>query len=241
MQQARGGERLGEPGELDWVADRDQQRAASSHCGTASRTLPISTVVGLPAAVAMGIEKSAQQHASALTIATSVPAILREMEQLYAETLLEGIPFEVAKKGFRRADGSEVERQVVEHPGSVAIVAHDEECVYLVRQPREAVGDDGLLELPAGTMDVEGESELECAQRELSEEVDLRAERWRKLHTIYPSPGFLSETVTIFAATELSAAPGEGDEDEQIKIVRLPLAEVDSALPGSKTRRPWSA
>lgn len=153
------------------------------------------------------------------------------MERLESEIVFDGTPFKVASGRFRRADSSEVERQVVEHPGSVAIVAHDDECVYLVRQPREAVGDDGLLELPAGTMDVEGESELECAQRELSEEVDLRAERWRKLHTIYPSPGFLSETVTIFAATELSPAPGEGDEDEQIEIVRLPLAEVGARLP----------
>ena len=94
------------------------------------------------------------------------------------------------------------------------------------------MGEDGLLEIPAGTMDVEGESELECARRELSEEVDLRAEQWTKLHTIYPSPGFLSETVTIFAATGLSPEPGEGDDDEQIEVVRLPLAELDAALPG---------
>jgi ADP-ribose pyrophosphatase len=79
-------------------------------------------------------------------------------------------------------------------------------------------------------MDVEGESELECAQRELSEEAGLRAAEWARLRTIYPSPGFLGEAVTIFAATGLSAATADRDEDEQIEIVRLPLAEVDSAL-----------
>jgi ADP-ribose pyrophosphatase len=152
------------------------------------------------------------------------------MERVDSRTVLDGTPFEVAEARFRRADGSEVERRLAEHPGSVAIVAHDREHVYLVRQPREAVGEDGLLEIPAGTMDVEGESALECAQRELSEEVDLRAEKWTRLHTIYPSPGFLSESVTIFAATGLSPAPGEGDDDEQIEIVRLPLDELDSAL-----------
>ena len=160
------------------------------------------------------------------------------MERLDSRTVFDGTPFKVVEARFRRADGSEVERQVAEHPGSVAIVAHDGECVHLVRQPREAVAEDGLLEIPAGTMDVEGESELECARRELSEEVGLRAEEWTRLRTIYPSPGFLSETVTIFAATGLSPAPGDGDDDEQIEIVRLPLAELDSALSetaGAKT------
>jgi 8-oxo-dGTP pyrophosphatase MutT (NUDIX family) len=157
--------------------------------------------------------------------------MLPSMEQLDSETLFRGQLVDVAGKRFRRADGSEVERQVVEHPGSVGILAHDEECVHLVRQPREAVGEDGLLEIPAGTRDVEGESALECARRELREEVGLRAEHWVELHAIYPSPGFLSEKVTIFAATDLSAETGEADEDEQIEVVRLPLGEIDAALP----------
>ncbi|MCW2989195.1 MAG: hydrolase [Solirubrobacterales bacterium] len=153
------------------------------------------------------------------------------MEQLDSETLFSGQLVDLASKRFCRADGSEVERQVVEHPGSVGILAHDEECVHLVRQPREAIGEDGLLEIPAGTRDIEGESELECARRELREEVGLRAEHWVELHTIYPSPGFLSEKVTIFAATDLAEEAAEADEDEQIEVVRLPLAEIDAALP----------
>src|SRR5882757_6450218 len=139
------------------------------------------------------------------------------MELLSSETVSRGHPVDVTIKRFRRADGSEVERQVVEHPGSVAIVAHDEEFVYLVRQPREAVEEDGLLEIPAGTLDVEGESELECAKRELREEVELQASEWRLLKTIYPSPGYLDERVTIFAATGLSALAGSADDDEQIE------------------------
>ena len=75
---------------------------------------------------------------------------------------------------FRYADGEPAEREVVAHPGAVAIVAHDDEHVYLVRQPREAVGEPALLELPAGKLDVEGETPLECAQRELAEEIGLR-------------------------------------------------------------------
>lgn len=152
------------------------------------------------------------------------------MEPLGSETLYEGKHLDVASKRYRRADGSEIERQLIEHPGSVAVIAHDDEFAYLVAQPREAVEEDRLLEIPAGTLDVEGESELECAQRELAEEAELRAEEWRLLRVVYASPGFLTERVTIFEATGLSPASGERDEDEEIEIVRLPLAELESAL-----------
>lgn len=153
------------------------------------------------------------------------------MELLDSKTLLDGTHVDVRAKTYRRADGTVVERQIVEHPGSVAVLAHDEEFAYLVAQPREAVEEDRLLEIPAGTLDVEGESELECAQRELAEEAELRAERWTVLHVIYPSPGFLTEKVTIFEATGLSPASGDRDDDETIEIVRLDLAQLDEALP----------
>jgi len=153
------------------------------------------------------------------------------VEHLGTKPLYEGKHVDFVAKRYRRADGSEVEREVVEHPGSVAVLAHDGEFAYLVAQPREAVEEDELLEIPAGTLDVEGESELECAQRELAEEAELRAENWTLLQVIYPSPGFLSEKVTIFEATGLSPASGERDEDEEIEIVRLDLAEIDGALP----------
>ncbi len=153
------------------------------------------------------------------------------MERLSSELELEGFAIDVSSGRFRREDGTEVDRQVVEHPGSVAILAHDEEFAYLVAQPREAVGEDRLLEVPAGTLDVEGESELECAKRELAEEAELAAEQWRVMQRIYPSPGILDETTTIFEATGLSPASGRRDADEKIEIVRLPLAGLDGALP----------
>ncbi len=155
------------------------------------------------------------------------------MELLGREKIASGPPAEVSLKRYRRADGTEVERQVVEHPGSVAILAHDEEVVHLVRQPREAVEEDGLLEIPAGTLDVPGESELDCARRELAEEAGLVAERWELLQVIYPSPGYVDERVAIFEATGLAAADGSAapDADEQIELVRLPLAEIRATLP----------
>jgi ADP-ribose pyrophosphatase len=153
------------------------------------------------------------------------------VQRLGAEKLFEGKMVAVARRRYRRADGSEVEREVVEHPGSVAIVAHDERFVYLVRQPREAVEHDRLLEIPAGTIDP-GESPLTCAKRELAEEVGMAAERWSELQTIYTSPGYVDESIVIFAAARLSEAKAEADEEEQIEIVRLPVTEIDSALPG---------
>lgn len=153
------------------------------------------------------------------------------MELLGSQPLHEGKHVDFVAKRYRHEDGSEVEREIVEHPGSVAVLAYDEEFAYLVAQPREAVEEERLLEIPAGTLDVEEESELECAQRELAEEAELQAEEWSLLHVVYPSPGFLTEKVTIFEATGLSPASGERDEDEEIEIVRLPLAEIERALP----------
>jgi ADP-ribose pyrophosphatase len=152
------------------------------------------------------------------------------MELLDSKVVYEGYGVDVQIRRYRRRDGTEVERQVIDHPGSVAIVAHDEEFVYLVAQPREAVEEDALLEIPAGTLDKAGESELDCARRELAEEARLAAAEWTELAKIYPSPGFVSEVVTIFLATGLSPASGERDEDEEIEIVRLPLAEIDVEL-----------
>lgn len=154
------------------------------------------------------------------------------MDLLETRTLREGKHVDFVARRYRREDGTEVEREVVEHPGSVAVLAHDEEFAYLVAQPREAVEEDELLEIPAGTLDVDGESELECAKRELAEEAELQADDWSLLHVIYPSPGFLTEKVTIFEATGLSPASGTRDDDEEIEIVRLPLAEIEQALPG---------
>ncbi|HKZ12413.1 MAG TPA: NUDIX hydrolase [Solirubrobacterales bacterium] len=152
------------------------------------------------------------------------------MELLDSKVAYEGYGVDVEIRRYRRLDGTEVERQVIDHPGSVAILAHDEEFVYLVAQPREAVEEDALLEIPAGTLDHVGESELECARRELAEEAELAATDWTELTKIYPSPGYISEVVTIFLATGLSPARGERDEDEAIDVVRLPLDELDQAL-----------
>lgn len=135
---------------------------------------------------------------------------------------------------FRYPDGSTDVRQVVVHPGAVAIVAYDARSVYLVRQPREPVEEAALLELPAGRLDKEGESPLEAAQRELREEIGKSAGDWTELRRFYTSPGFASERVHLFMATELYDVPAEPQDDEMIDIVRVPLGDLDSTIDGCR-------
>ena len=100
-------------------------------------------------------------------------------ERIDSETVYEGRIFDVVKARFRHADGDEVERDIVEHGGAVGIVVHDDEHLWLVRQPREAIMRDDVLEIPAGRLDVEGEAPEDAAKRELAEELGLAADRGR--------------------------------------------------------------
>ena len=93
----------------------------------------------------------------------------------------------------------------------------------MVEQPREAVEEPALLELPAGKLDVEGETPLECAQRELAEEIGKSAADWRELKRFYTSPGFANERVWLFLATELYDTPERRFTEERIEIVAWPL------------------
>lgn len=131
---------------------------------------------------------------------------------------------------FRHEDGGEVEREVVGHPGAVAVFAHDGESFHMVSQPREAVGDPHLLELPAGKLDEESEDALATAQRELAEEIGKGARRWRHLVSFWSSPGFTDEEVHVYEATDLYDAEAESDENERIEIEALPLAELDRVI-----------
>jgi ADP-ribose pyrophosphatase len=112
----------------------------------------------------------------------------------------------------------------------VAVVAHDGERLFLVRQPREAVGEPDLLELPAGKLDEEGEGPLETAKRELAEEIGKGANEWRHLTSFYTSPGFVDEECHVYLATDLFDQTAEADENERIEIVELPLAELDAVI-----------
>ena len=153
-------------------------------------------------------------------------------ERIDSRTVWEGHIATVHVDRVRYEDGDEADRERVSHPGAVAVVAHDGERIYLVRQPREAVNEPGLLELPAGKLDEEGEGPLETAKRELAEEIGKGAKTWRHLTSFYTSPGFTDEQVHLFLATGLSDVDErpEVHENERIDVDVRPLAELDRLI-----------
>ncbi len=121
------------------------------------------------------------------------------------------------------------EREIVEHPGAVAIVAVDEEgYVALVRQLREATRE-RLLELPAGTAEP-GEAPLETAKRELREECGLTGGEWRELAAFWTTPGFCRERMHLFAAEGVTRGESAPEEDEELELVRWRVTEIRERL-----------
>ncbi len=146
------------------------------------------------------------------------------MKKVRRKQVYEGKLFDVVVESW-----GERERELVEHPGSVAIVPVDADGrVVLVRQFREASRKE-LLELPAGLLDP-GEVPLAAAKRELAEETGLHGGDWRQLRVIHPSPGILREPVTIFLAQRLEEGEPELEDGEEIEIVRLSPPELEAAL-----------
>lgn len=154
----------------------------------------------------------------------------RGFTPLGGETVYSGRIFDVRVDRFRHADGEEVSREYARHQGAVAMVAYDEREVWLVRQPREAVGEAALLEIPAGRLDKPGEQPLQAAQRELAEEIGRGAKRWEPIVTYYTGAGFTDERVYLFAATELYEAHADSGENERIELVPWSLAQLDDAI-----------
>ncbi|WLQ33015.1 NUDIX hydrolase [Streptomyces castrisilvae] len=134
-------------------------------------------------------------------------------------------------------DGSVAHRDYQVHPGSVAVLALDDEGrVLVLRQYRHPVRHK-LWEIPAGLLDVPGENPLHAAQRELFEEAYVKAADWRVLTDIYTSPGGSDEAVRIFLARNVSEAVGErfevADEEADMELARVPLQDlVRGALAG---------
>jgi ADP-ribose diphosphatase len=121
------------------------------------------------------------------------------------------------------------EREIVEHPGAVAIVAVDGDgFVTLVRQLREPARK-RLLELPAGTAEP-GEEPLETAQRELREECGLTGGEWRELAAFWTTPGFCRERMHLFAAEGVEPGKASPAADEELELVRWPVSETAAQL-----------
>ena len=151
-------------------------------------------------------------------------------ERIGSKTVYEGKIATVRVDRFRYDDGEEADREIVGHPGAVGVVAHDDEHIYMVRQPREAVDEQNLLELPAGKLDEEGEDVLTTAKRELAEEIGKAADTWEHLTTFYTSPGFAAEEVHLYLATDLRDESADAGEEERIEIVEVPLERLDDTI-----------
>lgn len=127
-----------------------------------------------------------------------------------------------------RSDGHRTTREIVEHPGAVAILAWDGERLAMVRQWRHATGR-VLLEIPAGTLEPD-EPPAETARRELAEEAGLAAASWVEGPRFYTAPGFCTELMHLFLATGLREEQADGDEDEQLEPSWLSLADALAAI-----------
>lgn len=148
------------------------------------------------------------------------------------EALFSGIIFDVNRIHVTLPNGHGSVRDVVRHPGAVAIVAlTDDGRVCLVRQFRAAL-DRVTVEIPAGKLEA-GEDPLACAERELLEETGMVAGRMAFLTTIATTPGFTDELIHLYMATGLTFGPAHPDEDEFLNIDLVPIGElVDAVLDG---------
>ena len=127
-----------------------------------------------------------------------------------------------------RADGHRTKREIVEHPGAVAILAWDGERLAMVSQWRHATGRT-LLEIPAGTLEPDEVPE-QTARRELAEEVGVAAERWEAGPRFYTAPGFCDELMHLYLATDLRPEHGRADADEHLEASWMSLADALAAI-----------
>lgn len=130
--------------------------------------------------------------------------------------------------------GQRAVREVVEHPGAVAILAYDGERLAMVRQWRQAASGE-LLEIPAGTREP-GEAPIATARRELAEECGLEAAQWEEGPSFYTAPGFSTELLTLFLATDLRTVETQAPDDEALERSWLSLADAVAAIDAGEIR-----
>ena len=148
---------------------------------------------------------------------------------LHSERIYEGKIVNLRVDTVELPSGRETKREIVEHAGCTAIVALDSENnVLLVRQYRKAA-ERMLLEIPAGGIET-GENPLEGARRELEEETGFSAKKWEELSFFYTSPGFTTEYMHLYLATDLKPAKRAPDDDENIELVRVPLKKTPELI-----------
>ncbi|MBN2116039.1 MAG: NUDIX hydrolase [Anaerolineales bacterium] len=146
-------------------------------------------------------------------------------EWIRSEILLQGRAFKIRRDYLKTPDGRETRLEIVEHGGSVVILPIDEwNNLLFVRQYRHAAGAD-LLELPAGTRDEEEPFEA-CARREIREETGMEAGKLQMVGEFYLAPGYSTELMAVFLATELKENPLQADDDEFLQVEKIPLKKA---------------
>ncbi|RPJ26255.1 MAG: NUDIX hydrolase [Chloroflexi bacterium] len=146
-------------------------------------------------------------------------------EWIKSEILLQGRAFKIRRDTLKTPDGRETKLEIVDHGGSVVILPVDgENNLLFVRQYRHAVGAD-LLELPAGTRE-EQEPYEECAAREIREETGMEAGQLQKVGEFYLAPGYSTEFMAVFLATDLKENPLQADDDEFLQVEKIPLKKA---------------
>jgi ADP-ribose pyrophosphatase len=142
-----------------------------------------------------------------------------------SEPLFQGRVFKIRRDYLKTPDGRETKLDIVEHGGSVVIIPLDNEGnILFVRQYRHAAGTD-LLELPAGTRNGNEPFE-ECAAREIREETGMEAGSLKKVGEFYLAPGYSTEFMVVFLATNLKHNPLNADEDEFLELEKIPLRKA---------------
>lgn len=147
----------------------------------------------------------------------------QQEERIEGEVLFQGRMLRVERDTVRLPNGLQTSREVVRHPGAVAIIALKDQQVLLVRQYRYAIAQI-TLEIPAGKLDPQ-EPPLDCAVRELREETGYRG-TMEHISTFYTTPGFTDEVMHLFLARDLVWDPLTSDDDEFIKVERIPWDEA---------------
>lgn len=190
------------------------------------KTFP--TNAGKPTAKGTSPKTSKARSSNKPSKLAKMPAELQAVQVLSSKLVHTAPVFRVMTDVVIEPSGAKVRRDVIRHPGSVVILALDERkkepLVLLIRQYRYAANQE-LWELPAGRMD-EGEDALTGAKRELAEETGYSAAEWKLALYYYASPGFLDETMSIFAARKLTKGKASPEEDEFITCKLLPLTKA---------------
>ncbi len=156
------------------------------------------------------------------------------------EHIFDGQIIKVRKDTVRLPDGGMGTREIVEHPGGVAVVAlDDEKNVYLVRQYRHPFAE-VILEIPAGKLDHHDEDPFACCVRELKEETGFSAEKFDYLGAFMLSPGFCREWIHIYLARSLTKGVACLDPDEFLEVEKIPLSQLlemvmDNRIQDAKT------